>query len=65
MSSSSREIIINAGSGDHRFPVNKVHTSKYTLLTFFPYFIYDQFSKPANMFFLAISLLQVSEPVQM
>lgn len=35
-------------------------TAKYSFLTFFPKFIYEQFRRYANIFFLVIALLQVS-----
>lgn len=60
MIATTRQILVNANEGDLRYRINKVHTSKYTWLTFLPFFLYDQFSKPANIFFLSISLLQVS-----
>ena len=34
-------------------------TTKYNLLTFFPRFLFDQFRRYANLFFLIIVLLQV------
>lgn len=40
------------------FVDNRVRTTKYTLLSFFPIFLYEQFSKTANCFFLSIALLQ-------
>lgn len=37
---------------------NKICTSKYTLLTFIPKNMYQQFKKIANMYFLIVSVLQ-------
>jgi hypothetical protein len=37
-----------------------VCTTKYTLLTFLPKFLFEQFRRVANIFFLCIALLQVS-----
>eukprot|EP00834_Sanchytrium_tribonematis_P006644 NODE_509_length_6670_cov_0.463856.p1 type:complete len:1053 gc:universal NODE_509_length_6670_cov_0.463856:3825-667(-) len=37
---------------------NSISTSKYSLASFFPKFMLEQFSKYANMFFLFISILQ-------
>lgn len=34
-------------------------TAKYSFLTFLPKFLFEQFRKYANIFFLFISLLQV------
>lgn len=56
MSTQVRQVIVD---GPNRFVNNRVRTTKYTPLTFLPYFIHDQFSKPANVFFLVISSLQV------
>uniref|UniRef100_A0A8C4NEX2 Phospholipid-transporting ATPase n=1 Tax=Eptatretus burgeri TaxID=7764 RepID=A0A8C4NEX2_EPTBU len=41
-----------------RFCDNRVSTAKYNLLTFLPRFLYEQFRKAANAFFLLIALLQ-------
>ena len=40
-------------------------TTKYNPLTFFPYFLFDQFRRYANLFFLAIGLLQVTVTKQL
>ncbi len=34
-------------------------TAKYNLLSFFPKFLYEQFSLYANLFFLLVSIIQV------
>eukprot|EP00095_Tigriopus_kingsejongensis_P007761 maker-scaffold154_size301342-snap-gene-0.15 protein:Tk07761 transcript:maker-scaffold154_size301342-snap-gene-0.15-mRNA-1 annotation:"isoform e" len=52
-----RRIKVNATQGE-RFLSNYVRTAKYTLLTFFPKFLYEQFRRLANVFFLSIGLLQ-------
>ncbi|CAD6900941.1 unnamed protein product [Tilletia controversa] len=41
------------------YPRNKVRTSKYTLLTFFPRFLFEQFRRIANIYFLGLVVLQV------
>jgi len=38
---------------------NKISTSKYTLLTFIPKILIEQFTKAANIYFLIIAILQV------
>lgn len=38
---------------------NRVFTAKYTVFTFLPKFLYEEFSKYANLFFLFISCIQV------
>jgi hypothetical protein len=42
-----------------RFPSNVIKTSKYSLLSFLPKCLFEQFRRVANVYFLAISLLQV------
>lgn len=42
-----------------KFPKNKVTTAKYTLLTFFPKNLFEQFCRLANIYFIIISALQV------
>ncbi|KAI8331670.1 hypothetical protein BC941DRAFT_360157 [Chlamydoabsidia padenii] len=41
-----------------RFLNNKVFTAKYTAITFLPKFLYEEFSKYANVFFLFVSGIQ-------
>jgi phospholipid-transporting ATPase len=41
-----------------KFKNNSISTGKYTILTFIPKFLYEQFRKYANIFFLCIGLLQ-------
>lgn len=38
---------------------NYVSTAKYTALTFLPKFLYEQFTRAANLFFLFIAIIQV------
>ncbi|KAJ8271825.1 hypothetical protein COCON_G00106840, partial [Conger conger] len=42
-----------------KFCSNRVSTAKYNFLTFLPRFLYSQFRRAANSFFLFIALLQV------
>ncbi|QRW07306.1 phospholipid-translocating P-type ATPase [Ceratobasidium sp. AG-Ba] len=48
-------------SGDPvvRYARNKVRTSKYTIITSFPKNLYEQFRRVANLYFLALVVLQV------
>lgn len=61
--STIREIVVNDRNDDSRnkFKTNKVHTTKYTLLNFLPYFLFNEFSRPANIFFAFIILVQVNQ----
>ena len=42
----------------HKFVGNHVSTAKYNAVTFLPKFLYEQFSKYANLFFLFTAILQ-------
>lgn len=44
--------------GTHEYTTNQVMTNKYNPVTFVPYFLVEQFSKYANVFFLFIGCLQ-------
>ncbi|KAG6908584.1 hypothetical protein DXG01_004071 [Tephrocybe rancida] len=43
---------------DHVYGTNQVLTSKYTIITFLPRNLLEQFRRVANIFFLAIAILQ-------
>eukprot|EP00092_Neocalanus_flemingeri_P037876 GFUD01041229.1.p1 GENE.GFUD01041229.1~~GFUD01041229.1.p1 ORF type:complete len:1159 (-),score=232.94 GFUD01041229.1:205-3681(-) len=53
----TRRILINKIQSQ-KFKNNSISTGKYTILTFLPIFLYEQFRKYANIFFLTIGLLQ-------
>lgn len=44
---------------ESKFCSNRISTSKYNLFTFIPFFLFDQFRRYANLFFLFISIIQV------
>lgn len=46
-------------NSQQKFMSNSVSTAKYNLFTFLPKFLYEEFSKSANVFFLFISGIQV------
>lgn len=45
-------------NSDKEFSENSIYTAKYNYLTFLPKFLFEQFSKYANIFFLMISIIQ-------
>ncbi|KAI9485043.1 hypothetical protein BDB00DRAFT_773719 [Zychaea mexicana] len=57
---SPRTIYLNepARNGEQKFIGNRVSTAKYNLVTFLFIFLYVEFSKAANIFFLFISCIQ-------
>eukprot|EP00762_Andalucia_godoyi_P004804 ANDGO_07205.mRNA.1 Phospholipid-transporting ATPase 3 len=50
----------SASHAPFKYPDNYVSTAKYTILTFLPKNLFEQFSRIANLYFLLISILQVS-----
>ena len=52
--------LANAAAG---FCGNVVITSKYTAVNFVPKFLFEQFSRFANAFFLIVSALQMVPPI--
>lgn len=55
----SRVILINKSQGEH-FLTNEISTAKYSVLSFIPSFLFEQFRRYSNIFFLCIALFQVS-----
>ncbi|GAA6019012.1 hypothetical protein JCM10207_006287 [Rhodosporidiobolus poonsookiae] len=55
-----RTIVLNdpVRNAAEKFPGNSVSTSKYNGVTFLPKFLFEQFSKYANLFFLFIACIQ-------
>jgi hypothetical protein len=56
-----RIITINSGPQSTNFITNHISTSKYSILTFLPKFLFEQFRKYSNIFFLCIAVLQVNK----
>ena len=46
------------GQGQRKDNENYITTAKYTILSFLPKFLFEQFRRYANIFFLSIGLLQ-------
>ena len=57
-SSKYKERLVKFHSPNPSHPTNVIYTTKYTLYSFLPRFLYEQFSKAANMFFGTIAMLQ-------
>ncbi|XP_059157740.1 probable phospholipid-transporting ATPase IA isoform X3 [Physella acuta] len=55
-SAQNRQIFINAEC--QKFCSNEISTAKYNVFTFLPKFLFEQFRKYANIFFLFIALMQ-------
>ncbi|CAG9321794.1 unnamed protein product [Blepharisma stoltei] len=55
-----RTIFINGFESNKQFkyPSNYISTTKYNIVTFFPRCLFEQFKKLANIYFLAIAVLQ-------
>lgn len=53
-----RVIALNNPGANVEFPSNYVSTSKYNIATFVPKFLFEQFSKYANLFFLFTAFIQ-------
>lgn len=55
-----RMIVLNnpPANSVHKFIDNHISTAKYNVVTFLPKFLYEQFSKYANLFFLFTAVLQ-------
>lgn len=58
---STRQIYVNNEEKNQqkRFISNQVHTTKYTPLNFLLYFLLHELSRPANIFFCLIIIIQV------
>jgi len=52
-----RRILLNTNQ-TVKYKSNKISTAKYNLFTFLPKFLFEQFRRYANIFFLSIGLLQ-------
>ena len=57
-SQGTRLIRLNAPQTE-KFAGNRISTAKYSLLSFLPSFLFEQFRRYSNIFFLSIALLQV------
>ena len=55
-----RKITINQTRWRSRFKSNAISTSKYSIYTFLPKFLFEQFRRYTNLFFLFVALMQVS-----
>ncbi|KAL9558275.1 hypothetical protein MBANPS3_000975 [Mucor bainieri] len=51
--------LTNKGKPKHTYVTNKIRTSKYTVISFVPKNLFEQFRRPANMYFLAMAIIQM------
>lgn len=58
VSQSPRQIMIMGSNSSYGYYDNHVSTTKYNFATFIPKFLFEQFSKYANLFFLFTSIIQ-------
>lgn len=52
----SRAVYINDESRNAHYPSNYISTTKYSLVTAVPYFLYEQFSRFSNFYFLVVGI---------
>ncbi|XP_071863932.1 ATPase phospholipid transporting 8A1 isoform X3 [Bombus fervidus] len=57
-SSEERVVFINAPQQPAKYNNNRISTAKYSLLSFIPMFLFEQFRRYSNCFFLFIALMQ-------
>nr|CAD2144792.1 unnamed protein product [Meloidogyne enterolobii] len=53
-----RIIVVNSEHQRQKYCGNKIRTCKYNILTFLPLFLFEQFHRYSNIFFLCIAILQ-------
>lgn len=53
-----RTVLLNDFANQGRFARNSISTTKYNIATFLPKFLFEQFSKYSNLFFLATAIIQ-------
>lgn len=54
-----RVVFINAPHQPAKYKNNRITTAKYSFLSFIPMFLFEQFRRYSNCFFLFIALMQV------
>lgn len=59
----SRTVFINKEQPPNKCMSNSISTAKYSVFSFLPKFLFEQFRRYSNIFFLFIALLQVSGTV--
>lgn len=67
--SSGRRVFVNlplpeyeltsSNKAKNTYVTNKIRTSKYTIISFVPKNLFEQFRRPANMYFLAMAIIQM------
>jgi len=54
----NRTLILNDNSQNSEYPSNRIKTSKYNIINFFPKCLFLQFMRVANFYFLATAVVQ-------
>lgn len=51
--------LTSKGQPADKYASNKIRTSKYTIISFVPKNLFEQFRRPANLYFLAMAIIQM------
>lgn len=51
--------LTSKGTAAYTYVTNKIRTSKYTIISFIPKNLFEQFRRPANLYFLAMAIIQM------
>lgn len=51
--------LTSKGTAAYTYVSNKIRTSKYTVISFIPKNLFEQFRRPANLYFLAMAIIQM------
>lgn len=51
--------LTSKGTAVYTYVTNKIRTSKYTVISFIPKNLFEQFRRPANLYFLAMAIIQM------
>lgn len=63
--SEERVIFVNAPHQPAKYKNNRITTAKYSFVSFVPLFLFEQFRRYSNCFFLFIALMQVAYDIRL